>query len=206
MKSFLFILAFVAAPAWALKLEVRSNPEKAEVRMRLLNSVELKKIGETPLETTVEEFVRSYAEGQDAVILEVFKPGHEPYRMTMPLFLKSDFMLDVNLEKKSGYDEIKKIDGAIAELFEAQRMIRSQNYDAAITKLQALEKTFPNTSVAKELLGAAHYLKKDFKAALDFYQQAVSANTDNLDAAKMVQYLEKTMGLKKAGDPAVRQQ
>lgn len=61
----------------------------------------------------------------------------------------------------------------------------------AIQKITEVEKAFPRLSVTKELQAAAYYMQNDYKKALDYYQQAFAANMENLDAYKMVLYLEK---------------
>jgi tetratricopeptide (TPR) repeat protein len=195
-----FIIILLSTLAYAKDLSINSTPDKAEVRILPLSGGEARKAGETPFKIPMNEASSSYANGGDVFMIELIKDGYEPYRMVVPEFIKSDISIDVVLTQRTGLDEIKKIDKGMADLFEAQRMIRSRNYIGAIKKIDEVEKSIPKLSVTKELQGATYYMQNDYKSALDYYQQAYAANTENLDAYKMIVYLEKAMGIRKAKD------
>jgi tetratricopeptide (TPR) repeat protein len=196
----LLVTLLLSQLAWTKELIINSTPDKAEVRIVPLSGGEGRKAGETPFKIPVTEASGSYANGADLFIIEVQKEGYEPYRLVVPEFIKSDLNIDIILNQRSDWDTLKKIDKGVTDLFEVQRMIRSRNYDGAIKKIDEVEKYLPKLSVTKELQAAAYYMQNDYKRALDYYQQAYAANTENLDAYKMIVYLEKAMGIKKVKD------
>lgn len=193
------ILALLISSAFAKEITVNSTPAKADVKISPLSGGNGRKAGETPFKISLSEASSTYANGSDIFIVEVLKEGYETYRILIPQFLKAAINLDVVLEQRTDLETIKKIDKGMADLFEAQRMIRSSNYEGAIQKITEVEKAFPRLSVTKELQAAAYYMQNDYKKALDYYQQAFAANMENLDAYKMVLYLEKAMKVSKAG-------
>ena len=117
------------------------------------------------------------------------------------MVLKVDDNIDidmlVNLEAKEDFIKYQVIDKAIADLFEAQRLMRAQDVDKAIGMLERVEEDVPHISVVPDLLGSAHYLKKNYKSALDNYKKAYRINPDNRDAYKMTNYLNKSLKVSK---------
>jgi tetratricopeptide (TPR) repeat protein len=98
-----------------------------------------------------------------------------------------------NLQPKENFLKYREMDIAISKMFEAQRLMRSKQYDHAITILQDLEKNQPHLSIIAELIGSGHYIKKDFEAALDAYNKAYQVNPENKEAFKMKKYLERAL-------------
>jgi tetratricopeptide (TPR) repeat protein len=202
--KFLLLFALFTTVVSAKELIVTSTPNKAEVRILPLSGAsDNRKAGETPFSIPIAEAASAYANGSDIFILEVHKEGYETYRVIIPEFIKASINLDVVLNQKNDLETIKKVDKGMTILFEAQRMIRSKNYEGALKKIDEAEAVMPKLSVTKELQAATYYMQNDYKKALDHYQQAFAANTENLDAYKMIVYLEKAMGVKKIGrEPA----
>ena len=91
---------------------------------------------------------------------------------------------------------MRKIDQLVASLFEAQRTIRSLNFDDAIEILNEQENIFPYVSTIPELKGSLYYMKNAYIKSLEQYQKAVKINPENLDAYQMKNVLEKSLGSK----------
>jgi tetratricopeptide (TPR) repeat protein len=200
-KLLALVLFLISLPSPAKDLVVNSFPDKAEIRLSSPSGGTIaQKAGETPFKISLAEVLRSYANGNNVFVLEVVKEGYETYRIIIPEFLKSDLTIDVVLTQKNDLEFLKRVDKGMNLLFEAQRMIRSRNYQGAQSKIAEVEQLIPKLSITKELEASAYYLQNDFKRALDYYQQAFAANGENLDAYKMIVYLEKAMGLTKASD------
>lgn len=198
--KYIYIIFFnlIFSFAHANDLVISTTPDNAEIRIKRLTEPTARKAGQSPFKMSLSQLLSNYANGSDMFMIEVIKEGHETYRAVLPAFVKSDLNMQVILQPRADWEEYKKIDKAIAELFEAQRMIRSKNYDGATKKIEEVEKNYPHLSVTKELKASSYYLRNDYKKALDYFQQAYYANTENLDAYKMMVYLEKAMGVKKA--------
>ena len=199
MKLAVLSLFFIilCSSARATDLVVTTTPEKAEIKVSMLNGGNAVKVGETPFKMSVKEISTNYVNNSEIFVVEVIKEGHEAYRIIVPSFLKSTIKLEVVLQPKPELIENKKIDKLVNELFEVQRLIRAQNYSTAGSKIEELEKRYPKLSITKELKASSFYLQNDYKKALDFYGQAYFANSENIDAYKMMVYLEKSLGIKK---------
>ena len=131
-------------------------------------------------------------------MVEVRKKGYLPYRVTVNDFAKAEMDMLVNLEPREDFLKYPKIDKNIAELFEAQRLLRAKQYDEAISVLKGVGEKEPFLSIIPEFIGSAYYLKKQNRKSLDFYKKAYRINPENRDAFVMKNYLEKALGVTKA--------
>ena len=103
----------------------------------------------------------------------------------------------MNLVAREDILDFRKIDKSINDLFESQRLIRSQLYNEAVLLLKNVEKDQPKLSIVPEMIGSALYLAKDQKGSLSWYEKAYRMNPENKDAFTMKSYLRKAL---KVGD------
>lgn len=185
--------------SYANKFNVKSDPSESIVYVRELGSSDYKKLGKTPLVTTFEE-LKTYFVNSSVFMLEVRKEGYQPYRVVVNDLAKADMEMLLNLQPEEDFLKYQEIDKNVADLFEAQRLLRSKQYDEAITLLNKISEDEPFLSVVPEFLGSAYYLKKDNRRSLDFYKKAYRLNTNNKDAFVMKNYLEKALGVTKVGE------
>lgn len=199
MKKLLFLL-FVLIPqlVWANKITINSDPPETEVFVRELGSSNYKKLGKAPLDTSFEE-LKTYFVNTSVFLIEVRKNGFLPYRVTVNDLAKADLSILVNLEPREDFLKYQQIDQNIASLFEAQRLLRAKQYEEAISMLRKVSDNEPYLSIVPELIGSAYYLKKENRKSLDFYKRAYRINPENKDAFVMKNYLEKALGVSKAG-------
>ena len=106
-----------------------------------------------------------------------------------------DVNINATLQVKSAIKNAKKIDNAINELFEIQRLIRNKNIRKAIALLDDLDKQNLGISIISELRGTALYLLGEYESSLANYREAFRTNSDNKDAYKMKVYLEDKLGI-----------
>lgn len=195
--SLLFMLFFTHS-VWANKITINSDPPESTIYVRELGNSNYKKLGKAPLETSFEE-LKTYFVNTTVFMIEVRKKGYLPYRVTVNDLAKADMGMLVNLEPREDFLKYPKIDRNIASLFEAQRLLRAQQYDEAIGVLKKVGDSEPYLSIIPEFIGSAYYLKKENRKSLDFYKKAYRINPDNRDAFVMKNYLEKALGVTKAG-------
>ena len=191
----LMIIITVATELHAADLNIKSDPEKATVYIREASGTKRSKLGETPLKIKLEDIFSTYTKDR-TFIIEIEKNGHRNYNMLVSIYNKADINFNVKMEVSDSVELTKNFDSIVAQLFEAQRLLRDKNYTAAIETLSTLSKKHGNLSTVFELLGSAYYLKKDFQNALSSYRKAFSLNADNSDAYSMKLYLEKALGVR----------
>jgi len=176
-------------------IKIVSNPDKASVSVRALNGTEFKKAGETPFEMSAATLKSNFSLGE-IFILRIEKEGHEADQYITADIGKADFELTTNLKVKSQFDDAKLIDKSITSLFEAQRLIRSKNYEQALKILSSLQENVPTLSTIKEFIGMTYYVQGKYKESLDAYTAAYTTNPENLDSLKMITYIKKLLGIK----------
>lgn len=196
MQRILFILLIILTSASALaeKIEIKSNPEEAEIFVLSDDSSAPQKIGKTPLKQDLKELIKTYVK-KNTFILELRKDGYEPYRILFTKTSNLDVELSVNMEVSRDIQTIKKHDLLMVELFDVQKMIRSKNFVDAMNKLNDLEKRYPHFSIIAELKATTYYMQKDVEKALSYYRKSFALNADNVDSYKMKVYLEKKLGI-----------
>jgi tetratricopeptide (TPR) repeat protein len=189
----IFINIVLSLVAQADELKIASDPTDATVSIRDFGGTIVNKLGKTSYVGNIQELAGSYSKtGFFIVVIE--KEGYLPQSIVLSDMLKSDLSLNFNLEPVQEFTKYKQVDKAINELFEAQRLIRSSQYDNAIEKLKALENSEKSLSIIPELIASTYYLKKDMTNALAWYRKAYRVNPENKDAFMMKSYLEKSLG------------
>lgn len=189
----IFLNIILGLVAHADELKIASDPTDATVSIRDFGGTIVNKVGKTSYVGNIQELAGSYSKtGFFIVVIE--KEGYLPQSIVLSDMLKSDLSLNFNLEPVQEFTKYKQVDKAINELFEAQRLIRSSQYDNAIEKLKALENSEKSLSIIPELIASTYYLKKDMTNALAWYRKAYRVNPENKDAFMMKSYLEKSLG------------
>lgn len=191
---FITILSVFAATAFAEKIEIKSNPEEAEIYVLSDEGAEPQKIGKTPFKQDLKELIQTYVK-KNNFVLELRKDGYEHYRILFTKTSNIDVELSVNMEVSREIQTIKKHDLLVVELFDVQKLIRGKNFVDAMNKLNELEKKYPHFSIIAELKATTYYMQKDVEKALSYYRKSFALNSDNVDSYKMKVYLEKKLGI-----------
>lgn len=190
----IFITIFVFSfCSFANEIKIQSDPPEATIYVRDFGGKQRQKLGKSPYASNISDLASNYAKS-NFFLIEIEKEGFLTQSIALSDLLKSDMEITVNLEPVQEFLKYKNIDKSINELFEAQRLVRLQQYDQAIELLKRTEEKEKNISAIPELIGAAYYLKKDLKASLAYYKKAFRLNPDNSDAFQMKAYLEKSLG------------
>ena len=129
------------------------------------------------------------------MVLEVRRSGYLSEQIIINDFGNTVVEYDFNLRPNNIANIIKKIDSVGTSLFEAQRLLRAGGYDDSIKLLRTLNEKYPFSSLINELMGGAYYFKKDLKNSLLYYDLAYKYNPGNVDSFKMIQFLEKELGV-----------
>lgn len=193
MKFFIIIFFTISFASFANEIKIQSDPPEATIYIRDFGGKNKQKLGKAPYVSNLTELASNYAKS-NFFLIEIEKEGFLTQSIALSDLLKSDMEITVNLEPVQEFIKYKAIDKSISELFEAQRLVRLQQYDQAIELLKKTEEKEKNISAIPELIGAAYYLKKDLRASLAYYKKAFRLNPDNNDAFQMKAYLEKSLG------------
>lgn len=193
MKLVFITFCLLSFCSFANELKIQSDPPEATIYIRDFGGKQRQKLGKSPYTSNLTDLASNYAKS-NFFLVEVEKEGFLTQSIALSDLLKSDMEITVNLEPVQEFLKYKNIDKSINELFEAQRLVRLQQYDQAIELLKKTEEKEKNISAIPELIGAAYYLKKDLKASLAYYKKAFRLNPDNSDAFQMKAYLEKSLG------------
>ena len=190
------LILVIALPTyvWAEKIEIKSNPEEAEIFVLTDEGGAPQKIGKTPFKQDLKELIQTYVK-KNNFVFELRKEGYEPYRVLFTKTSNLDVELAVNLEVSREIKTIKRHDMLMVELFDVQKLIRGKNFTDAMNKLNTLEKDYPHFSIIAELKATTYYMMKDVEKALSYYRKSFALNSDNVDSYKMKVYLEKKLGI-----------
>lgn len=199
MNTFLYILFcffFTAnfSKALADQLKLKSDPTDAKVFIRDLGGMQNTKIGNTPYEGNLMDLASSYAKS-NFFLVTIEKEGYESQSILLSDLLKSDIELSISLLPKEDILYFRKLDKNVNDIMEAQRLLRSQQYDEAISLLKAIEADQPKLSVVPEIIGSAYYLKKDQRNSLTWFEKAYRVNPENKDSYIMKAFLRKSLGM-----------
>lgn len=189
-----FLVLFSSNLFAADMLRLKTDPPGANVFIRDIKSDRNQMIGNTPFESDIDKLVSGYAPSS-MFVLTIEKDGFETQSIIMGNLLKTTMNLSLILKPKVNFLEFKKIDKSINVLFEAQRLIRAQQYDEAISILKRAEVDQEYISIIPELIASTYYLKRDMAASLTWYEKAFRINPENKDAFLMKSYLRKSLGL-----------
>lgn len=194
MKKILILtLLILSQKIMAENFEVISNPLEANV---IVTTVEGKKVvlGRTPYTTSLAILKSTYAV-DDTINLSVEKDGFESFNVLAPLIKSTNVKINANLEIQRDLKLTQDMDLLTADLFDALRMMRLKDYKSSYSKLELLEKKFPQFSIVYEMKGAVLYLQNEYKMSLNYYRKAFGINPKNREAYKMKTYLEKKFGI-----------
>lgn len=196
MSLIRLLILVIALPTyvWAEKIEIKSNPEEAEIFVLTDEGGAPQKIGKTPFKQDLKELIQTYVK-KNNFVFELRKEGYEPYRVLFTKTSNLDVELAVNLEVSREIKTIKRHDMLMVELFDVQKLIRGKNFTDAMNKLNTLEKDYPHFSIIAELKATTYYMMKDVEKALSYYRKSFALNSDNVDSYKMKVYLEKKLGI-----------
>jgi len=191
----IFLFSLVLPLAWAGTLSIKSNPLEAEIMVANPQSQDFVFVGKTPFQIDMESLVSRYTKSNNFII-KLKKDGYEEYRLLTTKLGSSDLELNVGLEIAKNTRMTKHVDDYVTGLFEAQRLIRAKSYDEALKKLDKLESEYSQFSSVFEIKAGLFYIQRDFTKALSYYRKAFGINPDNLEAYRMMNYLEKHLAEK----------
>lgn len=193
--TFYFILALSYACSTNNTFKVTSSPEGAEVFARSVKSDTYTKLGVTPLVLETSQ-IRDDSLKEGPIYLELRKQGHEKSNILVTEMSSQDLDIFLKLTIQEKLKDARLFDKVGNNLFEAQRLIRLQNYLEAHKELDKVLKEYPELSISHEMKGGVFYLEKKYKEALNSFRIAYRINPTNLVAKRMKSLLEQQLGAK----------
>jgi tetratricopeptide (TPR) repeat protein len=197
MQKFYLLVLLLLTACGGQEVIIKSVPDQADVYIKSLGQKDAEKIGQTPITLSEETVSRLANNDKSLMVLEVRRSGFLHEQIVINDFGNTVVEYDFNLKPNNIANIIKKIDSVGTTLFEAQRLLRAGGYDESIKLLKKLNGKYPFSSLINELLGGAYYFKKEMKSSLLHYDLAYKYNPSNVDSYKMIQFLEKELGVKR---------
>ena len=200
-RQYLTILfIFFSKVIFSQEVSITSVPNKAELWIHKNPNDKGKKIGTTPYKGELNDLFSLVGDDSTTFFTLELK-GYVARQFILVNDDKdTDMDLTINLSPKPEVETIKKHDLLMSSLFKAQKLIRTRNYNDALTLLDNLYEEYPDFSVISELRGYAFYMNRDMEKALSMFRLAFSQNTKNVDAYKMKVYLEKKLNIDAEGN------
>ncbi len=191
MKRLLSMMLLIfGLSCYAGKVTINSSPQECEISAINPENGMRTVLGKTPYDTDVDQLKANV--GDNGIIqLDIHKPGFQKYHMSLPIVSSSDIKIFANLEVDNDIRLTQDIDLLMGDLFDVLRMVRVQDFNNGMKKLELLEQKFPHYSIIFEMKGMISYLRKNFKEALNFYRKSFGLNPKNREAYRMKVYLEK---------------
>ena len=192
-RTVLMIL-FCGLGACTTSLSVRSNPPQAEVGIILPNRDTPKVIGQTPLDTDLDEFDSAVDVG--TVVVVVQKPGYISQRFVVPNLSMAKLDIEANLlpHLRSDYEETNRI---ISLAFKAERHLMQKQPKEALELAKEIKKINENIAAAFQIEGASYFLQNDFRKAKIAWIRTIELQPNNHDARKMLSAVEEKLSGKK---------
>lgn len=181
---FIFLQACASSPT----IIISSVPDGATVSSITEGNNRL--IGRTPLKINS----RDLGGGQRLTSLDITSEGYQSQQILLARDRGTE-NYEINIELKKNSEDPKSLDSRNRQeklaqsIAQATNFINNKRYDEARNLLNRLIVDFPNLSVGYDLLGGLHYLQKDLKASLGYYEKALTINPDNTDTRSMVNRL-----------------
>lgn len=188
---FLVLLMILISCSTVSRVKITSSPDKAEVKVTT-NDGETKSLGVTPLELNGRDV---YANASRMSVLQVSKEGYE----SQNVFIAQEAGLEsynINIKLKTKSEDLKNQDLKARQeklaknIAVSNNFINKKKYDEAERVLMNLTQDYPYVSVSYDLLGNIAYMRRDFRAALNYYEKSYQVNPENAETKTMIDKLK----------------
>jgi tetratricopeptide (TPR) repeat protein len=188
-KSFFITLVPLLLASCATgKLNLYSNPPKAEVYGGAMEDGKRKLIGVTPMVIRA-NVLSEKRNGTGPVVLEFRKDGYDSKEVVLTEVDIADLVVSADLTPRNGLADQQTINWVIETMFECQRLVRVKRLDEALSQLNDVQRLAPQIAAVHEMKGGIYYMQRKFADALDSYSTAVKYNPKNGEALRMVSVL-----------------
>jgi tetratricopeptide (TPR) repeat protein len=192
----LMLLFFLNSCSTISKVKINSSPDKAEVKVTT-NDGETKSLGTTPLELNGKDI---YSSASRMSVIHISKDGFE----SQNVFIAQESSLEsynINIKLRTKSEDVKNQDiksrqeKLAKNIAMSNNLINKKRYDEAERVLTSVTQDFPYVSVSYDLLGNIAYLKRDFRAAINYYEKSYQLNPENSETKTMIDKLKRMINL-----------
>jgi hypothetical protein len=176
-------------------VKVESSPEGAEVSYSVQGEPSVK-AGVTPLELD-SNILRIK---NNPVFVSVYKSGYKRESVLLPAsVLGQESRVLVTLIEDSGAIQrnSQNFDAALDEVARGvakiQELVRSKEYDQALSNISSLLSKYPNLATLYGLQGNIYYIQKNIEKALSSYRKA-EAISPSIETQKVINKIEGITG------------
>lgn len=188
----LLLLFFFNSCSTISKVKITSSPDKAEVKVTT-NDGETKTLGTTPLELSGKDI---YSSASRMSVIHISKEGYE----SQNVFIAQESSLEsynLNIKLRTKTEDVKNQDMKSRQeklaknIAMSNNLINKKRYDEAERVLVTVSQDFPYVSVSYDLLGNIAYLRRDFRAAINYYEKSFQLNPENSETKTMIDKLKR---------------
>ena len=173
------------------ELVIQSIPSEAEVSV-IDEEGGIRGLGKTPLKLPSSEMFRS------GVVFSQLQLTKENYETKSFVVSKSSvptsYEISVNLKKNAtdpkSLEANSRNEKVAQQIALANNFIISKKFFEAEQLVSRFIQDYPHISVGYDYMGNIHYLKKDYKKALYYYEKGLVLNPENLETKDMVTKLK----------------
>jgi len=199
MKLLNLTLLLFAVGCSTNSISIQTNPLGADVYIKSVGQQKFKHFGQTPIHLTNRQLHDVHAE-YGAVQIELRKDGYKPDSFYVTEISKIDLTIVRTMESKKDLEQQVWLNTQVEDIFEVTRLVKAARYADALELIQRIKNEIPSVATVHELEGGILLLRGDYRAAVDAYRLAVKYNPENVEAARMVEKLERTYGFPKEID------
>lgn len=194
LKHTLILLLFVVLTGCSTgQVSVFSNPPEAEVFAKPVGGAELTLLGKTPTFISSSDLQKKYGSG-GPMYLEIRKNGYKTDSFYLSEVTRTDLAIKRELEPVRDRLSQEWLNRNVVKMFEVRRLVEAKRYNEALNQIREAKQELPLVSTVHELEAGILLLKADYRSAVDSYRTALRLNPGNIEAQKMVKYLERTYG------------
>lgn len=170
-------------------VNVKSNPDQAEVFVRALGSTERILVGKTPIELSSSD-LQDKLKTNGLIIIEVIREQHYKEEFFLSDYNNRNVEISYDLRQLPKIDQAKKVDVIIADLFNCQRLVKVKRFAECQKILSNLKNKYPEVSTIYEFEGSIFYIKRERKKALQSFLTALKFNSNNQEAKRMIRIIK----------------
>lgn len=189
-KSLVFVIfVFTQSCTTTPRVSITSLPEGAVVNLKGVDGSN-RILGKTPLDLSSRELGGS----QRLSVIELSAEGFQQQQIMLGRDRGSE-NYDINVQLKKIAEDAKNLDARgrqeklARSIAQASNLINNKRFDEARALLNNIILEYPHVSVGYDLIAGLSFLQKDLKAALSYYEKALTINPENVETRQMVNRL-----------------
>lgn len=172
------------------KFAVKSDPVQADVVYVNPQTGERKSIGKTPLELPAADLKNTLGDAVTSgeyFTIQVEKPGYKTESFSIPASKFGTMITTLDVKMKTSNDAVEErlARTVLDHLFLAQKFALMNQYERAQIEIDKVLASFPQFPRALSMRASIYFAQKNYAESLKWYDEALKADPQLEDAARM---------------------